>query len=124
MALSKILIDSDVLIDFLRHKEEARRLLETASEKNDLFASVVTLAEIMAGMRPSEKEATEALLDGLTLLPVDEKIARRAGSLRRDWKNVLLPDCLIAATALEEDCLLLTFNRKDYPFSGLRFFFS
>ena len=124
LSSQKVLVDTDVLIDFLRQREIAKQLLDEASQLYDLYSSVITVAELLAGMRPSEQEVTEALLDGLTLVPVTETIARRAGTLRYHArpKNVLLPDCLIAATALEEGCLLLTFNRKDYPFGGLEFF--
>lgn len=116
------MVDTDVLIDFLRRKTTAKDLLEETVQTHDLHASVITAAEILAGMRPAEKEATEALLEGLVLLPVTETVARKAGELRRSSKNILLPDCLIAATALIEGCPLLTFNRKDYPFGGLRFY--
>lgn len=116
MELQKILVDTDILIDFLRKKDESRLLLEKASRSADLYLSVVTVAELLAGMRPSEEKATEELIGGFSVLTVTERIARRAGALRRRYKNVLLPDCLIAATSLEEDCLLLTGNRKDYPF--------
>lgn len=122
MESQKVLVDTDVLIDFLRKNQEAKSLLEKASSSGDLFISVVTLAELLAGMRPSEERETEALIAGFTLVAVTEPIARRAGGLRRGHKRILLPDCLIAATAFAEECLLLTGNRRDYPFEGLRFF--
>lgn len=89
----------------------------------DLYLSVITVAELLAGMRPAEEEETESLISGFTLLPVSESVARLGGELRRKAsKNVLLPDCLIAATALKEECLILTGNLKDYPFQGIQFF--
>ena len=124
MTTQKILVDTDVLIDFLRERERAKQILEGGMQKGSLHSSVVTLAELLAGMRPEEKEATEALVEGLILLPVTETIARRAGALRRQVgsKKILLPDCLIAATALEDQCLLMTFNQKDYRFPNLLFY--
>ena len=121
MNARKILVDTDVLIDFLRRKEKAAKILDEASDNGDLYCSVITLAELYAGMRPAEKEDTEKLVAGMTILPVTESIARRGGRLRNDARprNILLPDCLIAATALEEECRLLTFNEKDYPFSDV-----
>lgn len=119
--LAKVLLDSDVLIDFLRRRQLAADLMAEASERADLFISVITVAEILAGMRPSEENATNELLSGFTILPVTEDIARLAGALRHrvSSKKALLADCLIAATALREECTLLTFNHKDYPFSEL-----
>ena len=121
MALQKILVDTDVLIDFLRKKEKAKALLEKASTAGDLYISVINLAEILAGMKPHEKEKTEAFISGFNLIEINEAIARHAGGLRNQYKQIGLADCLIAATALKEDCLLLTFNYKDYPFEKLRF---
>lgn len=119
---SKLLIDTDVLIDFLRGKPVARQLLESAIPTYSACVSVVTVAEIIAGMRPSEEKATEEFLQGFVVIPVSEEIARLAGSLRNRHKRVLLPDCLIAATALAGAAALLTFNRRDYPFSELQFY--
>lgn len=121
--MDKILVDTDILIDFLRKKQKAFDLLQGASKTADLYCSVITVAEIMAGMKPQEKNPTEDLLAGFNILPVDEIIARRAGELRRETRSrIFLPDCLIAATALQEACGLLTGNHKDYPFKGIRFF--
>lgn len=117
----KILVDTDVLIDFLRGKEAARAILEDAVTRSSLCISVVTLAEILAGMRPKEEKNTESFLSGFVLLPIIEPIARIAGHLRNRHRNVLLPGCLIAATALHEQAELLTFNKKDYPFEGIVF---
>ncbi len=124
MNSQKIIVDTDILIDFLRHKVEAKTLLEEAAQGHDLYLSVMTIAELMAGMRPAETEATETLIAGFTLLPVTETIARHGGALRRKIASSksLLIDCLIAATALAEDCLLLTHNRKDYVTSGVKFY--
>jgi predicted nucleic acid-binding protein len=46
-------------------------------------------------------------------LPVDRAVAERAGRLRRK-KGLRLPDALIAATAIEHDCTLVTRNRADF----------
>lgn len=122
MEIQKILVDTDVLIDFLRKKMDAKLLLEEASRTGTLSISVITLAELLAGMRSSEEQVTEELIAGFSLVPVTEQIARRSGEFRRRFKNILLPDCLIGATAVEEDSCLLTENRRDYPFEGIRFF--
>lgn len=119
---SKLLVDTDVLIDFLRGKPLAQEILESAVSTCTAAISVVTIAEIVAGMRPSEEKQTDEFLKGFEIIPVSEGIARLAGNLRNRHKRVLLPDCLIAATALSEGAALLTFNGRDYPFTGLSFY--
>lgn len=115
--MKKFLIDSDILIDFLRGKEGAKDYLSKRSEDSSLHCSVITIAEIHAGMRKNEEEKTTVILDSLFAIPITEKIAKIAGGLKRDAKshNLELDDCLIDATALVEKAVLATRNLKHYP---------
>lgn len=115
--MKKFLIDSDILIDFLRGTVGSKDYLSKLSEDSSLHCSVITIAEIHAGMRKNEEEKTTALLDSLFAVPITEKIAKIAGGFKRDAKshNLELDDCLIAATALVEKAVLATKNIKHYP---------
>ena len=54
-------------------------------------------------------------------LPVDRRVAERAGRLRRDRLAIKLPDALIAATALVHSLTLHTNNVRDFrSVPGLR----
>lgn len=115
--MKKFLIDTDILIDFLRGKETAKKYLLKLSEDSPLYCSVITIAEIHADMRKSEERKTTVLLDSLFTIPVTEEIARIAGGLKREATShsLELDDCLIAATALVEKSVLATRNTKHYP---------
>ncbi len=52
----KFLIDSDILVDFLRGIEDAKAYLSKLSKDTTLCCSVITIAEIHAGMRKTEEE--------------------------------------------------------------------
>ncbi len=119
--MKKYLIDTDILIDFLRGKESAKKYLIKQSKDSPLYCSVITIAEIHAGMREKEEEKTSVLLDSLFTIPVTEEIARIAGSLKRETKShsLELDDCLIAATALVENTVLATNNSKHYPMENI-----
>ena len=108
--MARILVDSDVLIDHLRG---TRRF---DPQGDTVHYSVVTKAELFAG-RGSEEVAVSRLLAPFLELPVDRSVAERAGRLRRQ-KGIRLPDALIAATAIEQDCTLVTRNRAD--FAGIK----
>lgn len=116
-------IDTDVMIDHLRGVTGARDLLlELIEQGSPPAVSVITVAEIEAGLFEEERPYVEALLDKLWVLPLDADIARTGGRFRREYGSshgVLLPDALIAATAVRHAGALYTLNRKHYPMPEL-----
>jgi predicted nucleic acid-binding protein len=119
------LVDTDVLIDLLRGVPAARDRFARELGKGPVYASVITRAEVLAGMRPGEEQRTHAELGALAWLHVDATIADRAGALSRrhrdDAPGIGLPDYLIAATVDLLGLTLLTRNVKHFPmFKRLR----
>lgn len=113
----RLLIDTDVLIEYLRGRSEAAKYLEGLTE--DLCLSVISAAELFAGVRgEEEEELLERLLQAFVLLPVTERVARLGGRYRREYRpshGTGLADALIAATAEEHGANLVTFNRRHFP---------
>jgi predicted nucleic acid-binding protein len=119
------LVDTSILIDYLRGQQAAADLLEQERAEAPLHASEITRLEVLAGMRASEDEATRSLLSTLLWHPVDTQVAEEAGALGRRW----LPshhaidgaDLAIAATATLTQLRLLTRNVRHFPmFASLR----
>lgn len=119
--MPSVVIDTDILIHFLRGSKDAQIFLRRIAGEATPCCSVITVAEIHAGMRSGEKKPTQELLDSLILLPVTREMAEMAGRLKQTTRHVLLQldDCLIAATALIEGAALATGNRRHYPFPSL-----
>ncbi|MBI5754183.1 type II toxin-antitoxin system VapC family toxin [Candidatus Peregrinibacteria bacterium] len=121
--MKKLLFDTDVLIDILRNNkktiEQVRKLTEEAEE---FCCSTINVAEIFAGMRTNEEGQTGQLLEGLTYFNVTENLAKLAGRMKFRTKThtLWLDDCLIAATAILNECILVTKNVKHYPFTTLK----
>jgi predicted nucleic acid-binding protein len=115
------LFDTDVLIDHLRGNPGARQLLLSFQEEVN-YCSVITTGEILFGMREEEKERTMALLNSLNELAVDKDIVRLAHDIKEKAKGhqLELYDCIIAATALTFDQVLVTRNAKHYPDERLK----
>jgi predicted nucleic acid-binding protein len=113
------LVDTDILIDFLRGRVEARALLaryEAAAEPPVI--SVVSVTELWAGMRQGEEPATGALLSAFRKIPLSEEIAFAAGNMLRAYRRshgTELGDALIASTAVELGATLITRNVRHYP---------
>jgi predicted nucleic acid-binding protein len=115
--VSKVLFDTDILIDILRGREAIRTFLFDLTGRSVPCCSVISVAELYTGMRPEEKHATDVLLDALVIIPIVREIAEVAGRFKSRVKSrrLELADCLIAATAFVEGATLATGNTKDYP---------
>lgn len=120
-----ILIDTDVLIAHLRGVPAASDWLVQARTLGPIATSAITIAEITGGMRSNERREVWALLSILSVHPVTEPIARRAGEFMRQFRRshaaIDVSDYLIAATAETHGLALATLNVRHFPmFDGLR----
>lgn len=118
-----ILIDTDVLVDFLRGHAGAGALLR--EHAGDLVLSSIVVAELFAGARnASEQSVLDDVVGVLPVVPVSAAIARDAGLLKQRYHRshgTGLGDAVVAATALSLGAALKTLNVKHYPmFSGLK----
>jgi predicted nucleic acid-binding protein len=113
----RLLIDTDVLIDYLRDKAEAVAYLENLNEM--LLISVITVAELYAGVRDgAERTKLDEFITAFEIVPLDREISVKGGLFRRDYMkshNVGLADALIAATAEVHQANLVTHNSKHFP---------
>ncbi len=111
------LVDSDVLIDYLKGFNLACDLMEMHIDSIGL--SVITIAEIRAGIKGKEEEqAFEQFLSAIPLYDVTRTIAEMGGDWVRQFgrsHSVEVPDALIAATAAAHNLELKTLNTKHYP---------
>ncbi len=114
----RLLIDTDVLIEYLRGRDRAVEYLEGLHA--DLYVSVVSIAELFAGVRGEEEEASlKQFLLTFTVLPVTQKVAQLGGLYRREYRTspgtTGIADALIAATAEDSGAGLVSFNRRHFP---------
>jgi predicted nucleic acid-binding protein len=112
-----LLIDTDVIIDYLRDQKDAVAYIEGLTET--LLLSVITLAELYAGVREgAERTALETFITAFEIVPVNETIAIKGGLYRRDFGKsygVELADSIIAASAETRGATLVTLNKKHFP---------
>jgi predicted nucleic acid-binding protein len=121
-----LLVDSSIIIDLLRDYAPTADAVHRAALSAELMAiSVITTAEIYAGMHDREALLTEGLLRELHHFPVTPAIAKRAGEMKnshaRKGRTLELDDMLIAATAIEHECQLMTLNVKHFRGTGVLF---
>jgi predicted nucleic acid-binding protein len=123
----RLLLDTTVLVDVLCSRKARRELLgEVVRAGHVLATTTLNIAELYAGIRPGEEVKTEALLQSLETFDVIGATARLAGKLKNAWakkgRTLALADTIVAATAIEHGCMLVTDNRKDFPMPEIRFY--
>jgi len=125
----KYLIDSDVLIYYLKGKPEAiARLGQIPAAA--LYISRINATELIYGAYNSERvknnlNVIEPFLKQFVTLEFDEGASRifARGKARLKRTGTLIPDMdlMIAATAITNDCTLITNNLKHFKrIEGLR----
>jgi len=98
----KPLIDTNVLIDYLRGVPEARTEL---ARYDDGAISIVSWMEVMVGAPRQMADPTRAFLGRFELVGLDRKIAETAVEIRQAH-GTKLPDAIVwASPAAREGCL-------------------
>lgn len=113
MAKIKLLIDTDIFIDYL-NTGFLNDVLE--GEGFEIYYSIVTRKELLSkkGLREMERRAILFILKRYRIVPIDRRIAEKYSDLRRRRLSLEKEDALIAATALLKKLPLATRNWKHY----------
>ncbi|MEW5921592.1 MAG: type II toxin-antitoxin system VapC family toxin [Bacillota bacterium] len=118
-----VLFDTNILIDHLKGKTEATSVLQDCIHNQILLGcSVITIIELLSGMRPEENSKLELFLSGFDKIDVTNKIARSAGIYMHKYRKsygINMADAIIAASAKHTDAKLYTLNTKHYPMSDI-----
>jgi predicted nucleic acid-binding protein len=116
-------LDSTVLIDFLRGRPAVERVAALRAAGDVPATTAINVEEVVRGLRPSEESAVRSLFDGLVVLRIGGPAGWQAGEWRRAFaaRGVTLyqADCLVAAVAATHGATLVTGNPKDFPMDGL-----
>jgi predicted nucleic acid-binding protein len=116
-----ILVDTSVWIDFFNGKDlpHVETLESLISQEADIAICGVILTEVLQGIaNDKEHKLTQTYLKALVMLEIKNDVWLYAAEIYRNLRKRGLTvrkinDCIIAATALHYDCLLLH-NDKDF----------
>jgi predicted nucleic acid-binding protein len=125
--LKPVLVDSDILIEVFRARDQAILGRWTGASQNGsiILYSPVSAAELWHGVLPPEKTRLADLFAAIVCVPIEADVGRLAGDYLRQFEKshgLDLGDALIAATASYHSVELWTRNRKHYPMKEVRFF--
>ena len=109
------LIDTDVMVDVSRANRDAAAYVDGL---NDPAISIVTAQELIVGARDKrDLESIDSLVSAFPIVHMDTAIGQRAYQLLKRYAKsdgLRTFDSLIAATALERACVLVSRNRKHF----------
>jgi len=112
-----LLLDTDVLIDFLQGQPQVVQLLEDTD--CEFYLSAVSVAELYVGVRDGrEREVLDQLVGLLRTIEISTKITQQAGLWRREYgksHGTAIIDALIAACADTLQIPLATLHVKHFP---------
>ncbi|MBI9045014.1 MAG: type II toxin-antitoxin system VapC family toxin [Anaerolineaceae bacterium] len=127
------LLDTCILSEFARKRPEEKVIewLDSIDEEM-LFISVISIGEIQRGIEKMEESNRRGKLSawlnmdvrkrfGNRLIKIDENTMLRWGtltaSLEKNGHPMSVMDSLIAASAFQENLILVTRNIKDFEYS-------
>jgi len=123
MESKNYLIDTNIAIYYfgLLLTEDATLFIESLF-RNNYHISVINRIELLGFDKISSEQynALEAFVNNATILDLDETVVVETIKIRRQY-NTKLPDAIIAASCIANDCCLLTNNTKDFEkINGLK----
>jgi len=116
--LDSTVLDTNVLIEILKNNQQTIKQIESLAPP--LFVSVISAMELIYGaLNKQELKKLQQFLSLFTIIQLNEKISQQAFSLINKYAKshtLDIPDALIAASCLENNKVLFTYNRKDFHF--------
>lgn len=113
-----ILVDTSVVVDYLRARPEAVSYVEGLIDQ-PILVSAMTVAELYQGVREGgERSHLGALLSSWRVVSLSFALAERAGLIARQYRpthGTGIADAIVAATALDGGHTLATRNLKHFP---------
>jgi len=120
--MKKYLIDSDILIYFLKGKKEVIEKISQIPIDN-LYISIINYTELIYGAYNSAKieqnlKVIEPFLDNFKVLEFTKTssliFAKEKARLKKSGNIIADMDLMIASIAIENDCILISNNIKHF----------
>ena len=113
------LLDTDILVDFLHRITLAEEFLESLRIKGEILTiSAITRMELIQGCRNKrEMSVILEVLKEFRLIHVTEHISQKAIELMENYNlshGLLIPDAIIAATAINMELELYSRNVRHF----------
>ena len=114
--MAERLPDTNIFIAILKGDVKLKNLVENS---DSAINTIVYLELIQGAKNKTEVNKIEKYLNRFELIHFDKNVSQKSIKLTRTYSKshgLMLPDAVIAATCLEKDLTLMTFNVKDFRF--------
>ena len=117
--MESILIDTDIVIDYLRSKQKSSTELIRLLEKHDIFLSSISEFELFLGARTQRHQTDlEMVFKEVEVMSFDFGCGRIAADIWRNreltHQHIEIKDIFIASIAIYGDLWVRTFNEKNF----------
>jgi predicted nucleic acid-binding protein len=111
----KYLLETNAWIDAISGRIPPKVFIDLTLQSEWVGYSAITRLELFGfpALNTEQEQKLTELLEPFEEVSIDSKIIDRAISVRKSIR-VKAPDAIIAASALENDCLLVTHNTEDF----------
>ena len=120
-----ILIDTNIFIYYLKNDKKIVEYFNHLKLTNEsINYSFINRIELLSFSQLDAKEEhlIKEMLDQFNYIGYDEKVEAKTIELRKKY-NIKIPDAIIAASALINNCTLITRNESDFKnISDLKLF--
>ncbi|MDM8529363.1 type II toxin-antitoxin system VapC family toxin [Anaerolineales bacterium HSG24] len=119
METQRILLDTSIVIEFLRKKKKEKSVFFQLVPVYNLYASIITQFEVEIGLKSEQHWLNyQHVLQRMTILTVDRLCIDQAITTYKYLKprnqRIELADLLIGATALSHQLPIATLNTKHF----------
>jgi len=105
---TNVVFDTCAVVKLLEKQYDLSAIVVNLNEAR-LFSSVIVRMELLSkrNIQDDEERNIQGFLDDLIIVPINEAIEKKAIEIRRAT-TVKLPDCIVAATSIILNAILLT----------------
>jgi predicted nucleic acid-binding protein len=119
MATKMIILDTNIVVDYLRQKPIVVAFIDRCGKANLALPPIVLMEVYQGVLDKQDLERTRKKLKGFAKIGHSQEVAELGLQLQQTYilsHHIGIPDTLIAATALVYDLELRTYNLKDFGF--------
>lgn len=126
---TKVILDTSVLVDFIRNNQDAVSFVKSLSEKYDICTTDINIFELYYGAYLSKQtDKNLAAVKGLinttlvfsTTIESMEISAKILADLDKKGQKIEIKDVLIAGICLVNTCPVATQNKKHFERMGVK----